>query len=189
MDTWFGLISIVASYMRNIKVKKTIFYGVINVVKQQYKVNISKCVRPASWVSNKVDTIYECYKWDRVFKSGLIKFCGRQPLKNLLSPLLNTLSQILLWKYFIKKNRDWVVFCKRRNDFPMNFVESRKKFYKHISDQWFVSIPPWKHRKTSSWLVFSGGKESEHWLEMGWNYHSFTTQPIHPQIPLKYSQW
>ena len=41
------------------------------------------------------------YRWGKVFKSGLIKFCGRQPLKklnffkrcfpqNLLSPLRNT---------------------------------------------------------------------------------------------------
>ena len=32
--------------------------------------------------------------WDKVFKSGLSKFCGRQPLKNLLSPLVNTLSHL-----------------------------------------------------------------------------------------------
>ena len=32
--------------------------------------------------------------WDKVFKNGLGKFCGRQPLKNLLSPLLNTLSHM-----------------------------------------------------------------------------------------------
>ena len=29
--------------------------------------------------------------WDKVFKSGLSKFCGRQSLKNLPSPLLNSL--------------------------------------------------------------------------------------------------
>ena len=29
-------------------------------------------------------------------KSRLSKFCGRQPLKNLLSPLLNTLSHLML---------------------------------------------------------------------------------------------
>ena len=34
--------------------------------------------------------------WNKVFKSGLRKFCGRQPLKNLLSPLLNTLSHLIL---------------------------------------------------------------------------------------------
>ena len=34
--------------------------------------------------------------WGKIFKSGLSKFCGRQPLKNLLSPLLNTLSHIYL---------------------------------------------------------------------------------------------
>ena len=32
--------------------------------------------------------------WDKVFKSGLSKFRGRQLLKNLLSPILNTLSHI-----------------------------------------------------------------------------------------------
>ena len=35
-------------------------------------------------------------KWDKVLKSGLSKFCGRQPLKNLLSRFLNTLPQICL---------------------------------------------------------------------------------------------
>ena len=38
--------------------------------------------------------------WDKVFKSGLSNFCGRQPLKNLLSPLLNTLSHIINILYF-----------------------------------------------------------------------------------------
>ena len=33
------------------------------------------------------------YEWTT--KIGLSKFCGRQPLKNLLSPLSNALSQIL----------------------------------------------------------------------------------------------
>ena len=33
-------------------------------------------------------------EYDKVFQSGLRKFCGRQPLKNLLSPLLNTFSYI-----------------------------------------------------------------------------------------------
>ena len=34
--------------------------------------------------------------WGKVFKNGLNKFCGRQPLKNLLSPLVNTLSHVSL---------------------------------------------------------------------------------------------
>ena len=34
--------------------------------------------------------------WDKVFKSRLSKFCGRQPLKNLLSPLLNNLSYLFV---------------------------------------------------------------------------------------------
>ena len=36
---------------------------------------------------------------DKVFRSGLRKFCGRQPLKNVLSPLLNTLSYMKLKKF------------------------------------------------------------------------------------------
>ena len=40
--------------------------------------------------------------WDKAFKSGLSKFCGRQPLKNLLSPLLNTLSHFPLLKPFFR---------------------------------------------------------------------------------------
>ena len=31
----------------------------------------------------KVEILLCRYKWDEVFKSGLSKFCGRQPLKNL----------------------------------------------------------------------------------------------------------
>ena len=34
--------------------------------------------------------------WDKVFKSGLSKFCGRQSLKNLLRSLLNTLCRLYL---------------------------------------------------------------------------------------------
>ena len=40
--------------------------------------------------------LYQSFIWDKVFKSGLSKFCGRQPLKNLLSPLLNTLSHLII---------------------------------------------------------------------------------------------
>ena len=38
--------------------------------------------------------------WNKVFKSGLSKFCGRQPLKHLLSPLLNTLSHMMGWSVY-----------------------------------------------------------------------------------------
>ena len=36
------------------------------------------------------------YILGKVFKSGLSIFCGRQPLKNLVSPILNTLSRIII---------------------------------------------------------------------------------------------
>ena len=68
-------------------------------------------------------------RWDKVFKSEPSKFCGRQPLKNfkiydllkqtisleisqrlssrnLLSPLLNTLPQIILWNEAFKISWD-----------------------------------------------------------------------------------
>ena len=38
--------------------------------------------------------------WDKLFKSGLSKFCGRQPFENLLSPLLNTFSHFNSFLYF-----------------------------------------------------------------------------------------
>ena len=31
----------------------------------------------------------------------------------------------------------------------------------------FPLYTPWKHQKTVSFLVFSGGKKWEHWPEMG----------------------
>ena len=45
------------------------------------------------------------HTWDKVFKNGPIKICGRQPLKNLLGVFLNTLSQMscyLIFKIKIK---------------------------------------------------------------------------------------
>ena len=38
--------------------------------------------------------------WNKVFKSGVSTFCGRQPLKQLLSPLFNTLSHLFLEYFF-----------------------------------------------------------------------------------------
>ena len=34
------------------------------------------------------------FTWDKLFKNGQSKSCGGKPLKNLLSPLLNTSSHI-----------------------------------------------------------------------------------------------
>ena len=42
-----------------------------------------------------VKKIFSTDIWDKVFKSGLSKCCGRPPLKNLLSPLLNFFSHII----------------------------------------------------------------------------------------------
>ena len=47
--------------------------------------------------------IYVIILWSKVFRSGLSKFCGRQPLKNLLSTLLSTLSHICILLYPIKE--------------------------------------------------------------------------------------
>ena len=75
-------------------------------------------------------------KWDKIFGSGLGKFCGRQPLKksryivwsrpyplkvfkcclpqNLLSPLLNTLLQIMLkklWNLSVINGSVFMLWC------------------------------------------------------------------------------
>ena len=34
----------------------------------------------------------------------------------------------------------------------------------------FHFYTPWKHQKTSSFLIFSGGIEVEHWLKMGYQF-------------------
>ena len=65
------------------------------------------------------------YKWDKVFKSG--KFCGRQPLKNLLSPLLNTLSQICF-----QRTLHNIMFYIPRGIYLTNFVHGKPKKHKFI---------------------------------------------------------
>ena len=67
---------------------------------------------------------YEHYIWDKVFKRGLSKFCGRQPLKNLkgygLLKHFNT-WQILSWILCLiysadmsaESNSLWLVFGSR----------------------------------------------------------------------------
>ena len=45
----------------------------------------------------KLDKILQCTdKWDQVFKNRPSKFCGRQPLKNLLGLFVNTSSQMMM---------------------------------------------------------------------------------------------
>ena len=41
------------------------------------------------------DVFHAFRKWDKVFKYGTGNICERQPLKILLGPLLNTLSQTI----------------------------------------------------------------------------------------------
>ena len=43
-----------------------------------------------------VVTVAETSKWDKLFKSGLGKFCGRQPLKNFKEYGLR--NQMLFWQ-------------------------------------------------------------------------------------------
>ena len=67
------------------------------------------------FADNKSVTTTGMNKWDKVVKSGLSKFCGRQPFKiskdmvclsslskNLLSPLLNILCPKCFFPYFKK---------------------------------------------------------------------------------------
>ena len=44
--------------------------------------------------------------WDKVSKSGLREFCGRQPLKNLLSSLLDT-----FFSYIYTSKSKWLITC------------------------------------------------------------------------------
>ena len=52
-------------------------------------------------------------KWNKVFKNGLSKICGRQPLRNSFSPLLNPLPQI-----FDRLNQSSIGLSTLRKKFP-----------------------------------------------------------------------
>ena len=81
------------------------------------------------------------YIWDKVFKIGLSKFCGRQPLKNLkgcgllkqnlLSPLLNTLSHMPQRKEnkFKQNNQTYKDRCK---EFESDFLCNIKKHESYL---------------------------------------------------------
>ena len=62
--------------------------------RKQLKICFSRYISRGLWLCLPLEQ--KCYNeidiWDKVFKNGLSKFCGRQPLKSLFSPLLNTLS-------------------------------------------------------------------------------------------------
>ena len=94
-------------------------------------------------------------KWDKAFKSGLSKFCGRQHLKNLsastfkgclpqnvLSPLLNTLSQ-MTWYWgtsFRKHNFFLLIFH------PETYLEPCQTSLMELfctSNSWRLSLFPW----------------------------------------------
>ena len=96
-----------------------IFLGIFQICRiAVFRVLLNKCVLMLK--------VY--YIWGKVFKSGLSKFCGRQSLKkflsrpyhlkfikgclpkNLLRPLLNTLSQI----FVSPKDRDALRFVWRK---------------------------------------------------------------------------
>ena len=54
---------------------------------------------------------WRSFNWNKVFKSGPRKICGRQPLKILLGPLLNTLpllSELIDYKR-ISQNYYWTL--------------------------------------------------------------------------------
>ena len=75
-------------------------------------------------------------KCGKVFKSGLSKFCGRQPLKNLLSPLLNILSQMLVghiavqWVWYSQ----WVLEGSIRGSLLFNIFKNDILFFIKKSD-------------------------------------------------------
>ena len=52
--------------------------------------------------------------YDKEFKNGLSKFCGRQPLKYLLSPLLNTLSNLQLSNTLILYTCIFIIFMRAK---------------------------------------------------------------------------
>ena len=109
--------------------------------------------------------------WGKVFKSGLNKFSARQPLKNLLSPFLNTLYHIHQPSLFIAKvktiiSEKWKAIIAKDGgtgcfktvptthqrikvsavgNFEMSC--SRRAFFKQRSNRLLIRIHLWTHFK------------------------------------------
>ena len=77
--------------------------------------------------------LFSRYILDKVFKSRLSKFCGKQSLKNLLSPLLNTLCHILhemhdLFPILVKKRQNSALNRKNKTDKKQTLHWGGQKF-------------------------------------------------------------
>ena len=73
-------------------------------------------------INSKNTTIYIWYK---VFKSGLSKFCARQPLKSLLISHLNIVSHMLRGKHLLAKSKVNLLCINNlvmHNDISDNFI-------------------------------------------------------------------
>ena len=70
----------------------------------------------------------------------------------------------LTWSY------DLVMISKEK--FSLGHLFQQTLFYKRIYLSYlcpmFPFYTPWKHQKTRSFKLFSGGVKWEHWPEMGW---------------------
>ena len=75
--------------------------------RKQLKICFSRNISRGLWLYLPLEQ--KCYNeidiWDKVFKNGLSKFCGRQPLKKLLSPLLSHMCVNLYCCYLILMRR------------------------------------------------------------------------------------
>ena len=126
------------------------------------------CVKNKLKSDAKCETIlskFEClhkYIWDKVFKNGLSKICGRQPLKNLkeydlLGPFLNTLSHMIYLLqclvscegHFIKLWAILRVTCPTSRNkimyLPRKFCSFRGPVCKYVPQ--FVLVPSRKMRE------------------------------------------
>ena len=60
-------------------------------------------------------------KWDKVFINGPSKICGRQPLRILLGPFLNSLSQVIVpLKILVLISINVRIGCLRLPGLPLN---------------------------------------------------------------------
>ena len=108
--------------------------------------------------------VWQGSKWDKVFKNGPSKICGRQPSKNLkgyglqifkgclpqilLGPFLNTLTQIRLWNHCCECVKS-LLHCSWHN--ALTHFQPMFHFY-----------TPWKHQISSGFFMFSGGIEVDY---------------------------
>ena len=108
-------------------------------------------------MDNLIDFVISRHRWDKVFKSGLSKFCRRQLSKTSFSPILNTLSHFFLKTTQLQKNLPFKIIdilsycprCSRSINFPPRTVMSKTPSLIHETEGGVNSMHDFRKHSTN----------------------------------------